>query len=97
MSEEMGFEFINEDEIQSVKRGRKATVIPEMVAFFQKAKVGQNVKIARFALEATIREEIVKEKAKKNATIKAQAKLAGWKNVSVKWDVTGIPVAKRLG
>ena len=42
---EMDFEFIEESEIESVKRGRKAIVIPELVEFLSKAKVGQIVKI----------------------------------------------------
>lgn len=93
---DMDFEFIDEKEIESVKRGRKPVVIAEMVAFFSKAKVGQTVKVATMAIDSALDAESKKrEKAANSATIRAQAKHANWKKVSILWDKNGIPYAKR--
>lgn len=93
----MDFEFIDETEIESVKRGRKAIVIAEMVEFLSKAKVGQSVKLSSFALDSALdADSKKKEKATHSATIRAQAKLAGWAKVAIIWDVKGFPVAKRV-
>jgi putative alpha-1,2-mannosidase len=94
---EMNFEFIDENDIESVKRGRKAQVDGEMVAFFAKAKVGQSIKVAVLALSTEMtKAEADKEKAKHNAKIRSHAKAAGWAKVAIKWDIKGFPVAKRI-
>lgn len=61
MNSENGFEFIDEDAIESVKRGRKAYFDQEMIAFFQKTKVGQMVKIAKLAIDSNLLSELEKE------------------------------------
>jgi hypothetical protein len=93
----MEFEFINEDEIESVKRGRKAIVIPELVAFMAKAKVGQIVKVSTFALvgEFDTVEDKKNAKATNASTIRSQAKLAGWNDLRITWDINNVPFAKR--
>lgn len=95
---EFKFEFINEDEIESVKRGRKAVVIPEMVAFFAKAKVGQIVKVGNLALteEFATAEDKKTAKAANSAIIRNQAKIAGWKKVRITWDIKNVPYAKKV-
>lgn len=97
-TEKMNFEFIEESEIESVKRGRKAVVIPEMVQFLAKAKVGQNVKLNGLALGETFAtaEEKKTAKASVSATIRNQAKIAGWNKVRIVWTIENIPVAKRV-
>lgn len=93
---EMDFEFIDEEAIESVKRGRKPVVIAEMVAFFAKAKIGQTVKVANLAIDQDLDAESKKKmKAAHSATIRAQAKLADWKKIGIVWDVKGVPYAKR--
>lgn len=93
---EMDFEFIDEEAIESVKRGRKPVVIAEMVAFFAKAKVGQTVKVPTFSIDKALDAESKKKmKAANAATIRNQAKLADWKKVGITWDVNGVPYAKR--
>lgn len=93
---EMNYEFIDESEIQSVKRGRKPNLIPEMVAFMEKAKVGQIVKLATLAIDSALDAESKKKaKAAISATIRAQAKNANWTKVGIVWDKNGIPYAKR--
>lgn len=95
---EFGFEFIEESEMESVKRGRKAQVIPEMVAFFAKAKVGQIVRVNYFAIGAELvsAEEIKLAKAKNAATIRSHAKASGWAKVQISWSPTGVPQVKRI-
>lgn len=95
---EMNFEFIEESEIESVKRGRKAIVIPELVEFLTKAKVGQLVKVSMFALdnESVTLEDKKNAKAKNSATLRAQAKASGWAKVGIIWDTKNVPFLKRL-
>lgn len=95
----MDFEFIEESEIESVKRGRKSLIIPELVQFLAKAKVGQTVKVPTFAIDSAIVEALDKKnaKAKASATLRVQAKNAGWKKVTIIWDVNAVPFVKRLG
>jgi hypothetical protein len=94
----MEFEFIEESEIESVKRGRKAIVIPELVAFLSKAKVGQTVRVAMFALDNEIvtLEDKKTAKAKNSATLRAQAKASGWAKVAIIWDVNNVPFLKKI-
>jgi hypothetical protein len=108
---EMNFEFIDESEIESVKRGRKPKIDSEMVAFFNSAKVGQLIKVTKLGIDSAILSAIQKEtdkvkiaelmaemkrqKATNSAMIRAQARLANWNKVSVRWDKNGIPYAKR--
>jgi hypothetical protein len=96
---EMNFEFIDESEIESVKRGRKSFVMPELVNFLIKAKVGQTVKVPTFAIESTIVDALDRKnaKAKASAILRTQAKNAGWKKVGIIWDVNAVPFVKRLG
>ena len=94
----MDFEFIEESEIESVKRGRKAIVIPELVEFLAKAKVGQIVKVAMFALDnETVKIEDRKNaKATASATLRSQAKASGWAKVSIIWDTNNVPFLKKI-
>jgi hypothetical protein len=96
---EMNFEFIDESEIESVKRGRKSFVMPELVNFLIKAKVGQTVKVTTFAIESAIVDPLERKnaKAKASAILRTQAKNAGWKKVGIIWDVNAVPFVKRLG
>ena len=94
----MQFEFINEEEIESVKRGRKAHVVPELVAFLSKAKVGQTVRVPMFALDNEIvtLEEKKNAKAKNSAILRSQAKASGWAKVGIIWDVNNVPFLKKI-
>ena len=95
---EMKFEFIEESEIESVKRGRKAVVIPELVQFLAKAKVGQIVRVSMFALDSEIvtAEDKKNAKAKNSATLRAQAKASGWAKCAITWDVNNVPFLKKI-
>jgi hypothetical protein len=94
----MEFEFIEESEIESVKRGRKAHVVPELVAFLSKAKVGQTVRVPMFALDNEIvtLEEKKNAKAKNSAILRSQAKASGWAKVGIIWDVNNVPFLKKI-
>ena len=94
----MEFEFIEESEIESVKRGRKAIVIPELVAFLSKAKVGQTVRVSMFALDNEIvtLEDKKNAKAKNSAILRSQAKASGWAKVGIIWDINNVPFLKKI-
>lgn len=94
----MKWEFIDENEIESVKRGRKANVVPELVAFLSKAKVGQTVRVAMFALDNEIvtLEDKKNAKAKNSAILRSQAKASGWAKCAIIWDTNNIPFLKRI-
>ena len=94
----MDFEFIEESEIESVKRGRKAIVIPELVQFLAKAKVGQIVKVSMFALdnETVAIEDRKNAKASASATLRSQAKSSGWSKVGIIWDTNNVPFLKKI-
>lgn len=94
----MNFEFIEESDIESVKRGRKAIVIPELVQFLAKAKVGQTVKVSMFALdnESVSPEDKKNAKAKNSAILRSQAKASGWSKVAIIWDVNNVPFLKKI-
>lgn len=94
----MDFEFINEEEIESVKRGRKAHVVPELVAFLSKAKVGQTVRVSMFALDKEIvtAEDKKNAKAKNSAILRSQAKASGWVKVGIIWDINNVPFLKKI-
>ena len=95
---EMNFEFIDENEIESVKRGRKAHIVPELVAFLSKAKVGQTVKVSMFALDNSIvtPEDKKNAKAKNSAILRSQAKASGWAKVAIIWDTNNVPFLKKI-
>lgn len=106
----MDFEFIEESEIESVKRGRKAIVIPELVEFLSKAKVGQIVKVKSFALGAEfvptkdmtlaqvteLNLEKKNAKATASATLRSQARSSGWVKVGIIWDTNNVPNLKKI-
>lgn len=110
IGKKMDFEFIEESEIESVKRGRKAIVIPELVEFLAKAKVGQIVQVKMFALGtefvptknmtlAQVTElnlEKKNAKATASATLRSQAKSSGWSKVGIIWDTNNVPNLKKI-
>lgn len=98
MNSKMDFEIIDESEIISVSRGRKANIDKTIVEQMKVCKVNQGGVLKNFSVNVSDSvENQKKEKAKNSAQIRAHAKAAGWKNVSIKWDVKGIPFAKRIG
>jgi hypothetical protein len=62
-----------------------------------KAKVGQIVKVSTFALvgEFDTVEDKKNAKATNASTIRSQAKLAGWNDLRITWDINNVPFAKR--
>lgn len=66
---EMDYQFIDENEIDSVKRGRKPRLTPELVAFFATAKVGQIVKLQKFALDPALYAGLDKATKEKNEAL----------------------------
>jgi hypothetical protein len=86
----MDFEFIDENEIESVKRGRKSTVSPELVEAFRKVPTGKAVKITALAGDPSDAEAYKLHKASASATIRSAGTQAG-KKVKISWSSAGVP------
>lgn len=85
----MDFEFIDEGDIQGVKRGRKSTVPTELVELFSKVPAGKAIRLTAFAGDP-MDEDYKAHKAKHSATIRTAAKMAGVE-VKTAWSPTGVP------
>lgn len=91
----MDFEFIDEADIQSVKRGRKTNVPSELVELLTKLPKGQGVILKQFALDP-IAEDYKTKKASKSAMLRKAGELAGLE-VSIVWSPQGVPQVRRTG
>ena len=89
----MDFEFIDEADIQSVKRGRKTTVPSELVEMLTKLPKGQAVLLRQFALDPKA-DDYKTQKASKSAMLRKAGELAGLE-VSITWSPAGVPQVKR--
>lgn len=88
----MDFEFIDENDIQAVRRGRKTTVPTELVEALRSMPKGKAVVVKDYALDPTS-DDYKNEKASVSATIRKAGELAGVK-VSIAWTPTGLPQVK---
>lgn len=88
----MDFEFIDENEIEAVRRGRKSTAPAELVEAFAKLPKGKAIKIREFQQDTTD-PEYKTNKQTVSATIRTAGKLAGV-TVSIQWTPDGIPQVK---
>jgi hypothetical protein len=88
----MDFEFIDENEIEGVKRGRKTTVPTELVEAIRSMPKGKAVKVKDYKLDPTS-EDYRNEKANVSSTIRKAGELAGVK-VSITWTLDGVPQVK---
>lgn len=94
----MEFEFIDEDDIESVKRGRKSAVPQELIDLVKSLPAGKACKLTEFAGDPAD-EEYKTYKARINSTIHSAGKLAGVK-LKINWSPAGVPqvrVAKSSG
>ena len=94
----MDIEIIEENEVVFAKRGRKSNADPKTIEIFSNIKIGQLVQIKELKIDSKMGDEktIANYKAKVSAQLRSIASAANWENVSVKWDVNGIPTVKRL-
>lgn len=88
----MDFEFIDENEIESVKRGRKSTVPQALVEALSKMPTGKAVVVKDFALDPKD-DEYKTQKATVSSTIRQAGKLAGVE-VAIAWSPNGVPQVK---
>lgn len=88
----MDFEFIDENEIEAVRRGRKTTAPAELVKALGEMPKGKAVKVNLLAQDPTD-PDYKTNKATASATIRTAGKLAGVK-VSIQWSPTGVPQVK---
>lgn len=85
----MDFEFIDEGEIESVKRGRKSTVPTELVELLAKVPVGKAVVLRDYAGDPSD-EGYKSYKASTSAMLRQAGKTAGVK-VTIAWSPAGVP------
>lgn len=88
----MDFEFIDENEIESVKRGRKSTVPQALVDALAKMPAGKAVVVRDLALDPKA-DEYKTQKATVSSTIRQAGKLAGVE-VAIAWSPNGVPQVK---
>lgn len=85
----MDFEFIDEGDIESVKRGRKSTVPAELVELLGKVPAGKAVALRELAGNPSD-EGYKSYKASTSAMLRQAGKLAGVK-VTIAWSPAGVP------
>jgi len=85
----MDFEFIDETEIEAVRRGRKSTVSHELVEALASMPKGKAIRINEYALDPTS-EDYKNDKASNSALIRSAGKQAGVE-VSIQFSPQGIP------
>ena len=85
----MDFEFIDENDIESVKRGRKSEVPTELVELLTKCPQGKAIVLRDYAGNPND-EDYKSYKASTSATIRNAGKLAGVK-VAIAWSPAGVP------
>lgn len=88
-SQTMKYEYIEEAEVEVVKRGRKSTVSPEVVEAIKNIPTGKVVKFTDLALDPTDA-DYKNAKASVSAMLRQAGAQAG-KKVSVRFTPTGIP------
>ena len=88
----MDFEFIDENEIEAVRRGRKSTAPAELVEAFGKMPKGKAVKLTGLRQDPTD-PEYKTNKQTASAVIRTAGKLAGVA-VSIQWSPDGVPRVK---
>jgi hypothetical protein len=89
----MDFEFIDETDMESVKRGRKTTVPAELVRALATVPKGKVIKLTALAGDTTDATAYKAHKASTSATIRSAGKQAGVK-VAISWSPAGVPQVK---
>lgn len=85
----MEFEFIDENDIEAVRRGRKSTVPTELVEALRTMPKGKAMKVKGLAVDPKS-EDFKNDKASTSAVIRSAGKLAGVK-VAISWSPDGVP------
>lgn len=92
----MKYEYIEESEVEVVKRGRKSQVPAEVVEAIRNIPAGMTVKLSEFALNPAD-EDYKNDKASISAMLRQAGKVAGME-VGIRFTPTGIPqVTPRAG
>lgn len=89
MTDDFSYEFISENDVEFVSRGRKSQTPQELVTALRKLTKGQALKLSSFAVDpkgATAKTD----KARYSAVIRQAGKQAGVK-VTIKWSPAGVP------
>lgn len=89
----MNYEFIDETDIESVKRGRKSSADPKLVDALRQLPEGKAVVVKDLALDPSD-PDYKSHKATVSAQIRSAGKQAGVE-VSIAFTPTGVPQVKR--
>lgn len=90
----MKFEYIDEAEVEVVKRGRKSQVPQELVEAIREIPANKVVKLTELAGDPTD-ENYKNYKASTASMIRQAGKLAGFE-VRTNWSPNGIPQVKKI-
>ena len=93
MAEDFSFEFIGEDALEFVSRGRKSTVPPALVEALRKLTPKQALKLSSFTVN-TKSANAKTDKARYGAIIRSAAKQANV-TVTIMWSSAGVPQVVR--
>ena len=85
----MDFEFIDEGDIEGVKRGRKSQVPQELVEAFKALKAGQAIRLTAFSQDPAD-PDYKNLKATASSTIRQAGTQAGVKT-KIAWSPAGVP------
>ena len=85
----MEFEFIDESDIEAVRRGRKSTVPQELVEAFRSMPKGKAIRVTNLALDPKS-EDYKNDKASVSAILRSAGKQAGVE-VTISWSPLGVP------
>lgn len=88
----MEFEFIDEGEIEAVRRGRKSTASPELVEALRSLPTGKAIRFRDLGLDPTS-EDYKNDKASASAMIRSAGSQAGVL-VTIAWSREGFPQVK---
>ena len=90
----MDFEFIDENDIQAVRRGRKTNADATLVKALGEMPKGKAIRLTALRQDPTS-PEYKNDKATASASIRTAGKLAGVK-VSISWSPDGVPQVKAV-
>jgi hypothetical protein len=89
----MDFEFIDEGDIEGVKRGRKSQVPQELIDLFKAIPAGKAVRLSEFAGDPTD-PDYKTHKQNAGSTIRQASKQAGIE-IRISWSPAGVPQVSR--
>lgn len=91
--EDFEYEFINDDEMEFAKRGRKAKINAQLLSILEKAPKGKFFKVSQLAIDPKSEKASVK-KAAISQELRKHLKMAKWTEFQIKWTTDFVPCVK---